>query len=176
MALIDRVKERIESDLSDEELQAMIDSLLAEIDQRYGPSSDLMTTDLFSELRDRKYLRLPRRVESVDSIIEREAEEDKILSANDYRISHRGRLIERLSKGDNPAQAWAPKVRITFTPVSDVAPREEVVIQLVQLQVNNPGLTSETKGDWSASYSDVDQRRGRILASLDARNTGFNLA
>src|SRR3546814_11934435 len=41
MALLDRVKERIETDLSDTELQAMIDAVTADIEQLYGVNGQI---------------------------------------------------------------------------------------------------------------------------------------
>jgi hypothetical protein len=41
MPLLDRVKERTGSDLSDAELQAMIDGIAAELDARLGPAGEL---------------------------------------------------------------------------------------------------------------------------------------
>ena len=41
MALLDRVKERTGSDLSDSELSAMIDAIAADMDARFGPAGPI---------------------------------------------------------------------------------------------------------------------------------------
>jgi hypothetical protein len=41
VALLDRVKERTGSDLSDSELQAMIDAIAVELDARLGPAGEI---------------------------------------------------------------------------------------------------------------------------------------
>src|SRR3546814_7725086 len=77
------------------------------------------------------------------------------LTADDYRILHGGRTLERLVGGTNGATRWAPLVEVTYTPVSDAAKREEVVIKMVALDLTYRGLDKqESVGDYSRSRSE----------------------
>src|SRR3546814_19595823 len=72
------------------------------------------------------------------------------LTADDYRILHGGRTLERLVGGTNGATRWAPLVEVTYTPVSAAAKREEVVIKMVALDLTYRGLAKqESVGDYS---------------------------
>ncbi|MBW8638992.1 hypothetical protein K1W69_17480 [Hoeflea sp. WL0058] len=183
MALIDRVRERTGSDLSDTELQAMIDGILAEISARFGPAGAI-TVDIGDpgdphSRRDRS-LRLSRPIDTGETITITEidprhtgdASAETLLSDDDYRVLHGGHTIERLVGGTNGRDRWAPLVRITYTP-SDItgAAREEAVIKLMLVDLSNRGLLkSERAGDYAFTLGDPSQERERILASLTARS------
>ena len=107
MALIDRVKERTGSDLSDSELQSMIDGIVGEMDARFGPAGPI-TVD-FGDLEDpcSRFLRTLRLVRPMDmtaevTIIETEpgnsgyAADAITLAPDDYRVLHTGRTLLRL--------------------------------------------------------------------------------
>ncbi|MEM6265900.1 MAG: hypothetical protein AAF707_00115 [Pseudomonadota bacterium] len=188
MALIDRVKERTGSDLSDTELQSMIDAINVDLDARFGVLGEVTIelgdpTDPNS--RQVRTLRLQRPVDTEQpiTIVEiapsdtGEASDEITLSANDYRVLHSGRTLQRLSLGANPAQFWAPMVQLTYTPISNLAQREEVTIKLVQLDLSyRGGLKSEKAGDYSFTLSgDQTADREAILQSLEDRR-GMMLA
>ncbi|WP_048648955.1 hypothetical protein [Nitratireductor soli] len=162
MALIDRVKERTGTDLGDQELQAMIDAISAVIDDRFGPSGP--TTVFLGDPLDRDgwrhTLRLPSVVDQGQPIevVEMqpgnsgEAAAETMLTADDYRILHTGRTLQRLTGGPNGKTYWAPMVRITFTPREAAGMRDEAVIRIMQLDTAGQaaaGLKSERAGDYS---------------------------
>ena len=173
MALLDRVKERVETDLTDIELQAMIDEVVAEIDDRFGPNVEI--TVHVGEHReldgDRVYLTVDRRIDQAQplTIVEIDRSAETTLAADDYRVRDRGLTLERLTDGTNSRSFWQRLVRITYTPVSDAKQREEVAIGIVQLEVQYRGLASERAGDWQASYPDAAADREKALMSLAPR-------
>src|SRR3546814_4329041 len=139
MALLDRWKERIETDLSDTELQAMIDAVTADIEQLYGVNGQITA----HREGDGKFLSLTRPMDGSQAATVTEISPRGLgtagatteLTADDYRILHGGRTLERLVGGTNGATRWAPLVEVTYTPVSDAAKREEVVIKMVALDL-----------------------------------------
>ncbi|RVK81390.1 hypothetical protein CN157_05065 [Sinorhizobium meliloti] len=179
MALIDRVKERTGAGLPDSELQAMIDSITAEIDARFGPAGAVTVeigdvTDPCS--RDLRTLRLNRPLDSSQpiSIVEIDpgwsgnAANTVTLAANDYRVMHGGRTLARLWDGDNGQQHWAPLVRITYTPKEAPGVRDEAVIRLMQVDLSDKGgLKSERAGDYSYTLTTGVER-------TDAREAVFS--
>lgn len=184
MALIDRVKARIETDLGDGELQSMIDAAAADIVARYGPLAEI--TVYLGDDRDlaarRRFVHPLRPVDADEEIVVVEIEpanagaaaNETTLQPDDYRLLHGGRVIERLVDGTNGRLFWAPMVRLTYTPVSDQAQRDEVTIKLVQLDLSYRGLDkSERAGDWArggATDPDaVTRERDALLASLAPR-------
>ena len=185
MALLDRVKERIETDLSDGELQAMIDEAVAEIERRFGPNAQI-TVHLGEDrtlAADRRFLTLARPLDTGQAATAVEIEPPgagdagarTTLDAADWRVLHGGRTIERLSDGPNGRRFWAPLVELTYTPVSDALQRDEVAIQVAQLEIQARGLDSERAGDWQAAYPDLAQKRETLIAGLAPRR-GLGMA
>ena len=179
MALIDRVKERTGSDLSDTELQAMIDAIAGELDSRLGPAGPI-TVDLGDpadpDSRFRRTLRLPRPLDPAEAVTVVEvdpgnsgdAANETTLEAADYAVLHGGRTLQRLTGGPNGRSHWAPLVRLTYTPVGDQAVRDEATIKLIQLDLSyRGGLKSERAGDYQFTLSgDPAADREAILAAL----------
>jgi len=165
MPLLDRVKERTGSDLSDAELQAMIDGIIAELDARLGPAGPL--TVQLGDLTDpasrfRRTLKLARPIDIVEelTIVETDpgntgdAANDIELAADDYAVLHGGRTLQRLTGGTNGRDHWAPLVRIAYTPIGAQAARDEATIKLVALDLSyRGGLKSERAGDYQFTLS-----------------------
>jgi hypothetical protein len=179
MPLLDRVKERTGTDLSDAELQAMINAIAAELAARLGPVGPVTIesgdpTD--PDSRFRRTLRLARPIDTgaTLTIVEIDpgntgaAGDEIALAAGDYRVLHGGRTLQRTTSGPNGRAYWAPLVRVTYTPVSDQAVRDEATIKLIQLDLSyRGGLKSERAGDYSFTLSgDPVADREAILASL----------
>lgn len=182
MALIDRVKLRAGSDLPDEELQAMIDGIVAELDMRFGPAGPITIElgDLDDPCsRNRRTLRLVRALDPAQdvTIVERDpgdsglAEAETTLAAGDYSILHGGRTLQRLTGGSNGRSYWAPLVTITYSPIGEQAARDEAVIKVMQLDLSyRGGLKSERAGDYQFTLSgDPVADRETIFASLEQR-------
>jgi hypothetical protein len=189
MPLLDRVKERTGSDLSDAELQAMIDAIAAELDTRLGPAGPL--TIHLGDLTDpnsrfRRTLKLARPVDTAEdiTIVESEpgntgdAANDIELEADDYAVLHGGRTLYRLTAGPSGSAFWAPLVKITYTPIGAQAVRDEATIKLIALDLSYRGLIkSERAGDyqWQGSVSSdsyATERESIILGLVKAAGIG----
>jgi|GEM_PF-845535 len=188
MALLDRVKTRTGSDLPDDELQAMIDAIAAELDARHGPAGERTVTIGDPTGPDSRFLhtlRLDRPLDPAQdvTIVESDpgdsgdAASDTTLDAADYRVLHGGRTLQRLLAGPNGRKFWAPLVTVTYTPVGaagEQAARDEAVIKLILLDLSyRGGLKSERAGDYQMTLSgDPAADREAIIASLGAAQGG----
>lgn len=169
------LRELIETDLSDDALQLYLDDAEAEIIKRYGLHGESGTEVVEDEFPASKIyddgrnscIYLSRPASTISSVVEREDDVETTLSSNDYRIIHNGVAVERLTGGTNKREAWAPEVRITYLPVSQLATRKRVQRDLVQLAIQYKGLISEQTGDYSASMDVYQTERNRILAVLE---------
>jgi len=182
MALIDRVKERTGTDLSDTELTAMINGIATEIAERFGPSGEItiIIGDPVDRQRWKQTLTLARPLDAAQdvTIVELEpanvaaAAAEVTLAPADYRVLHGGRTLQRLSDGPHGHTWWAPMVRLTYTPIGQaVAAIEEVTIKLIQLDLSYRGLIkSERAGDyqWAGSVASDSYaaEREKLLESL----------
>lgn len=179
MSLLDRVKERTGSDLSDAELLSMIDAISGELDARFGSIGERTVTigdlenpqdgvnrtlRLMIAIDDAKPVRIVEETPGNTGLEEHETE----LAANDYRILNGGHTIQRLISGTNSREYWAPIVRVTYSPKANFAQREEVTIKLILLDLSYRGaLRSEKAGDYSITLSgDQAADRETILKTL----------
>jgi len=179
MALIDRVKERSPSDLSDTELQAMIDTIAAEIDACVGAAGPITVTSgdpTDDTTRSRRVLRLTRpldegqpvTVTEIDPGWSGDAANEVTLNAEDYRVLHGGRTLQRLWDGTNGRRYWAPLVRIAYTPQGVAGLRDEAVIRLMAIDLTDKGaLKSERAGDYSWTAATGEERAKAREAVFD---------
>ena len=189
MALLDRIKERSGSDLSDTELQAMIDAIVAELDARLGPVGPV-TIELGEpddpHSRYNRTLRISPPIDAAAELViveldpgnSGDAGAERELAAGDYRVLHDGRTLQRLTGGPNGRTYWAPMVRLTYTPKgAGQAQRDEALIKLMMVDLSyRGGLKSERAGDYSITLSGdpVADREGIIAGLVPA--SGFLLA
>jgi hypothetical protein len=180
MALLDRVKERVEQDLSDGELEALIGEAQAAIEARYGlPAGAPITVTLEGH---RKRLDLARPAEQAEAIAVTEYLSDNtptVLASNDFRVWNGGRTLQRLRTGTHPRFRWPSRVDVEYVPVDDTAQRDEVTIKLVQLAVEYEGVAERTVGDvrtvhhrstaGAGTATGYTEERDRLLASLEPR-------
>jgi len=186
--LLDRVKERTGSDLSDAELQAMIDAITAELDARLGPAGPIK--EVLGDPNDPRSrrlstLRLARPIDEAQPVSVEEfdpgnaqADETLVLAADDYSIIHGGRTLVRLPGGTNGRSFWAPLVHVSYTPLGAAAQREEATIKLMMLDLTYKGaIKSERAGDYQVSLSgDPAADREAIIAPLEQRAGGMVMA
>lgn len=179
MALLDRIRIRTGSDLPDGELQAMIDGVAVEIAARLGAVGPITVTlgDLTDpDSRDKRTLRLARPIATgqpltiveIDPGNSGDAGNEVTLAATDYAVLHGGRTLQRLTGGPNGRSHWAPLVRVTYSPISDQAVRDETAIKLIMLDLSYRGaLKSERAGDYQFTLSgDPVADREAILSAL----------
>lgn len=183
--LLDRVKERTGSDLSDAELQAMIDGIAEELDTRFGPAGEITVEKGDPTDPDTPFLRtlmLDRPIDTGEPVTIAEifpansgdAPAEIELDATDYRILHDGRTLQRLTTGTNGATHWAAFIRLTYTPKGEAAARDEATIKLIQLDLSYRGLIkAEKAGDyqWQGSLSadSYGKEREAIFEGLAGR-------
>lgn len=154
------------STLSDESLLILLQASAADIVGAIGPLGDVVTVlGAHGPL-----LMLPYRASGIVSVTEDAYGEALSLAADDYELSWSGRTLRRLNDGTNPRDYWWRRVKVTLTPVDDLAQRQRAQLALMRLDITtNPGLASQTIGTWSESYRTdvpVSEQRAEILATL----------
>ena len=171
MSVLNRVKERVETDLSDAELTLMIAGVVAELDAKFGAAGVALTI-----LKDgfRKTIDMARPLDpaAAPTITEIDSGANRLLlSADDFRIRHGGKTIERLATGTNGRNLWNQIVEVVYTPLDDTATaRDEVTIECCNAIITYRGLDKSSKaGNWSASGVNApDALRGEINSIMSA--------
>lgn len=180
MSLLDRIKERTGSDLSDAELTAMMAAIAAMLDARLGPVGPVTKelgdpTDPDSRFVKTLLVTPPIDEAEAVTIVEMDpgnsgdASAEIEMTAADFRIIHGGRTIQRMTGGPNGRTWWAPLVRITYMPKGvSQAERDEATIKLMMVDLSyRGGLKSERAGDYSITLSgDPAADREAIVAAL----------
>jgi hypothetical protein len=191
MSLLDRIKERASPDMSDDELNAMIAGIVAEISARVGPVGTVTAHlgDLSApEDANFRTLKLNLPADLTQPIVVAEcnpgnsgaAAAQLLLTAADFRILHGGRTLQRLNSGPNPAEFWAPSVTATYTATGPAqAQRDEIVIKLMLIDLSYKGLLkSERAGDyqWTGSTDSYTGERDALLSGLGNPSGGMVFA
>jgi hypothetical protein len=171
---VDAFREHITSSLGDEAVQRLLDAAYETIILAAGPyESDGTITEIITPRSAGPLLMLARRAESVSEVIEG----DDLLAADDYELRSSGHMLRRLDDGTNPAGYWRNRVYVTYLPLSDLAIRDMVQLELVKLDIAfNPNLASQTIGAWSETYQagkPYPEQRADILASLNPQPVGI---
>ena len=194
MSLLDRVKERSGSDLSDNELELIILAIGVELDAALGPVGPV-TKELGDpgdpHSRFDRTLRVSPPIALGEgggdvTIVELDpgnsgdAGAEIVLAQGDYRIMHEGRTLQRLTGGPNGRDYWAPLVRITYTPAGGAAAeavRDEALIKIAMIDLYyRGGMKSERAGDYQITLSgDPAADRAAIINGL-IPGSGFVLA
>jgi hypothetical protein len=183
MTLLDRVKERVSTDLTDPELQRIIDAANQEIIDRYGPHPDSTQPITVTQRGLVRMLDVTRPIDTGQTIVITEfvgsgwtVEESTVMASNDYRVWYRGRTLERLATGTTPRVRWGHRVVLTYTPQNDGDQRQEVIIQLTSLAISQRGggagsIRSLQVGDVKTEWADsaYQKQREALLSSLAPR-------
>lgn len=160
---------QVETDLSDTDLQQIIDAVERDIRGHVGPTTGYVHE--YDGLDMATMLRLPVAAASITTVVEyTDAVSDPTettLSSDDYELSDDAWWLRRLSSGTNPRSLWGWHVIVTFEPEADAARRKQAAIQLARLEVVHTGYSREASGDWSASSADNARERARILRNLE---------
>ena len=163
----DQVREHIGSNSTDtdELLTRLIEEADRAVVSRYGPHSiDGPVTDV---LRGGSVRLFPSQaMEGITSVTETAWDTATVLSPDDYRLWHGGRMLERLSNGSHPRADWGERVELTYTPVDTDHQRRMAIIRLVQLGLPYSGLQSGSVGPYSAQNLDYAKEREAILKQL----------
>lgn len=156
------VRQHVNTALDDPAVQRLIDDAYGEIERRYG-----VLTEITKLVRGGGTRLFPTRpIDEGQTITVKETVADVVttLAADDFRVWHGGRMIERLDDGTNPRTTWGHPVEITYTPIGDA--RDRVAVDLVKLAIQYEGVKSESIDAYSSSNLDYDAERERLLASL----------
>lgn len=171
MAILDRVRERSETDLTDDELTLLITDVQDEILARFGAIASItVEKDGGSRVLD---LGRPINTGLSITIVEHtdypRGTTTVTLAASDYDVRNSGRTLQRLASGTNGADYWAPKVSVTYTPVDDQDQRDEVTVKVVLLSIEYDATGSKRVGDTSSQSLDYRRERERLISSLSPR-------
>ena len=148
------------TNLSDDQLQAVIDREEAEVVRLYGAHYKDEETTVSEELSGGYgALFLRRQVAKVVSV----TENDTLLAASAYELwGDQGKLV-RLPLG----RWWGRVVVVDYVPVDDTEQRVQAIIDLVRLAVNRTALKSESvAGEYSYQAPDWEVERATILRRL----------
>lgn len=150
---IPAVRDRKETDMSDDTIQALIDTAEADIVARYGPYAQdtPITIQRFGHC---KTINIERPIDSgtVIEITETAGTAETTLDDDDYRLWTGGRWLERLHTGTNPRHRWPELVAVTYTPIDDTIERTEVACKLVILSIEYEGVIEATAGDTAITH------------------------
>lgn len=149
------VKALINTAMSDDNLQTVIDRIEAQVTAKIGaPQTDTYTTELVKTMRGEGIsLFMPTEIYSVVSI----AEDLTTLDADQYQ-TWGGGVIERLPIGSS----WGDRCVVTYKPADDRLKRTEVIINLVRLVIERTAMQSESiAGEYSYTAPDDWDRQFR---------------
>lgn len=177
MALLDRVKERIETDLSDAELGSLISEAQAEIVSRFGPDRDTGDPLVLEFSGFRRYLDLIRPLDPDQTVAitekSRPSASAVTLTTADWTLRNEGRTIERLERmlvhSRTLERLWDAIVEVTYVPKDDQPQRDEATIKLVQLSIAYEAVDARSVGDVSTTHKGFRAERDAILDSISPR-------
>ena len=159
------LRRHIETDLPDEAVNELIDDADAAVVRWCGPHG--IDGAVEEMVRGGAAKVFPSRaVETMEKVTETVGAILTELSADDYRIWHGGRTLERLPSGAHPRPRWADQVQLTYKPVDDDPQRRLAIIRLVQLGLQYEGVKSESVGPFATQYLDYTRERDAILKQL----------
>lgn len=150
----------INTSLSDENLQMIIDRVESQITEKIGaPQTDSMSTEVAKTLRgEGSNLFMPTEIYSVTRIVE----DDVLLDADEYQ-TWPGGVIERLPIGTY----WGDRCEVFYKPSDDRPKRAQVIIDLVRLVLERTALKQESIGgeysytapsNWDAEFNKAMKR------------------
>lgn len=166
--LIDRIKERIENDLSDDELARMAMEAQARIVAAWGDDADALApiTEYIDGRAQTVTLNRPMDETQAFTI----TEDGTVLTTDDYRVEHRGRTLRRMVEGSrSSSKLWGRDVVVEYVPLGDVDQRQEAIIALVQLAISYEGVSARNVGDVQTQHLRMTEERDRIINSLSTR-------
>lgn len=158
------LRQHLETDLTDQALQRLLDDADAEVVRRYGPHAPGPAVE--THLGGNKYIFLRQRATAIQSVSETVRGVTTVLTSSDYRVLGGGRYLERLTSGPNPRVYWGDFITVTFEPYDDRPQRRRVIIDLVRLALEYNALESVDVGDYSARSLDYQRERRKLLMEL----------
>lgn len=166
------IRSLIETDLGDTALEILENEAEATIMERYGvnyPGPVIRNYELLDySMTPPNILLLERSVLTITNIHEFSGEPvvDLTLAANDYRVLLGGTAVIRLATGTNPADVWARRVVITYTPIDDTFKRKKVIIDLIRLGIKYEAVKAHSEGDVSEASVDYIAERENLFSQM----------
>ena len=158
------LKEYIEPDLADVELQSIINQADSEVSDIIGDVGGKI--EWVSRPGKTLYTQLP--IGTISSVVEYDEYDNSVtLATDDYRIE--GNRLIRLSTGSNWANEWANIVRVEYVPAVDTDVVKQVEIKLCRLYLDYEAIASQRVGDYSEVQKDLGVERAKILSMLGSR-------
>jgi len=133
------VRALVKNDLTDLQLQGVIDRIEAQVTERIGaPQDDSMSTTITKTFRgEHYYLYMPTEIHEVVSIVEDSA----TLTGDEYQ-TWAGGVIERL-----PSESyWGDRIVVTYKPKDDRKVRSQVIIDLARIVIERTAMKGESIG------------------------------
>lgn len=157
-----QLKEHVETDLSYD----VLDLLLSEAEQLINRTAGDPTASTETHLHDPREANtriwLKQKAATITTVTERGVDGvETVLAGSDYRLMLEGRVLERIDA------AWAPEVRIAYSPVNDLVTRKRIQVDLVKLAIQYEALGSSSIGsDVSQSHLSYQAEREKLLRGL----------
>lgn len=139
----EELREHVDTELEDEALQIHIDAAEQAIERLAGALEE------FTEERHggSRIVILARHAATVSEVSEDDGDTD-LTEDEDYRLLSDRRSLRRVD------QEWSGRVHVTYTPYSDLAVRQLVIIQLVRHALRSiPGVLGFTEGNFSIQFA-----------------------
>jgi len=172
---VDQLREHIETDVTDAAMQRYLDAADFDLTDRYGSHVGTLI-EYFTGAGADCLVFTTRKIDTITEIVETsrgiDGDLETTLAGDDY-IAEGSRQIRRLSNGTNGASYWAPRVKVSYTPLGDTAKRIGTTIDLVRLAVRYEAASSVKLGDVSVNHVDYNLERERILARLQPTVMGY---
>lgn len=157
LATLAEVRTHVESDLSDEALERLVDSADADIVKSAGAHDGERTVDINGGYQD---LLLPAPANTIASVSESEYFGDaETVASSEYTTLYGGRVLRKDG-------IWKSKVSVTYTPVSTNAKRKEVLMQLVALAADYTPALFHADGAYSQTSRDYAKEKRRLLTGV----------
>lgn len=167
---VDEMREHVETALSDDALQRLMDAAEDDINDHAGrlTMEDYDTAEEVTEWvrggSRQSSIRVKMPIESITSVTSvysgnPDDTEDDLVEDEDYWFD--GASIIR--KG----YFWGDRVRVVYVPKNTLSQRRACMILLVRLAINSePGVGFEGAATWQSTSQDYEQSKQRILWSL----------
>lgn len=170
--MLARLKERFETDISDAELQRVLDNANEDVLNQWGTHSDAGTPLTVLLVGGANSIFFDRPIAVLTSVTETVTgtggfgETEIVLAADDFRNWYNGRALIRRLDGTNPRAIWGNRVSVIYVPQDDNNQRQEVILKVAILDLQFTGVRQERIGDYAATYYDHQEERQKLINSL----------
>lgn len=164
----DEILEQVNTDLTPEAIQRILDAEDAVIVRRFGDHDAISTLERI-ESDSEQNVWLPRRINSVSAVTEGDGVTQTALTVDtQYRVHADEGRVERLASLGTPIN-FLKIVDVTYAPEEDKAERKRVLTELVRASIERQVMRKESVGQQDYSYEapkDWDEVRENIMRPL----------